>query len=298
MQSFSRGWAFLKQAWSMAFKDKDLLKPSIYALIVGMIISVIGIIPILIVAFAFGGSQIGNIIMGILSAILMFVQFVVTYVFSAMTIHLIYGYLTKGDGRMSEAWDIVRRDFFDILTLAAVSTLVGVLRNMTQGNRKNNVLAGILRSAMRVVEALWTEAALLVLPAMVIDDLNLKDGLARIVKITKENLLLIGISTVGVRWVTGLIGFVFGVIGLVIAFAIGGGLAFISNGNTVISIVGIATGALIFFTFVMVASLFSSYTSTAYHTCLYIWARDVETAKAEGSSVPVMAPAPLAAVLA
>ena len=298
MQSFSRGWAFLKQAWSMAFKDKDLLKPSIYALIVGMIISVIGIIPILIVAFAFGGSQIGNIIMGILSAILMFVQFVVTYVFSAMTIHLIYGYLTKGDGRMSEAWDIVRRDFFDILTLAAVSTVVGMLRNMTQGNRKNNVLAGILRSAMRVVEALWTEAALLVLPAMVIDDLNLKDGLARIVKITKENLLLIGISTVGVRWVTGLIGFVFGVIGLVIAFAIGGGLAFISNGNTVISIVGIATGALIFFTFVMVASLFSSYTSTAYHTCLYIWARDVETAKAEGSSVPVMAPAPLAAVLA
>ena len=298
MQSFSRGWAFLKQAWSMAFKDKDLLKPSIYALIVGMIISVIGIIPILIVAFAFGGSQIGNIIMGILSAILMFVQFVVTYVFSAMTVHLIYGYLTKGDGRMSEAWDIVRRDFFDILTLAAVSTLVGMLRNMTQGNRKNNVLAGILRSAMRVVEALWTEAALLVLPAMVIDDLNLKDGLARIVKITKENLLLIGISTVGVRWVTGLIGFVFGVIGLVIAFAIGGGLAFISNGNTVISIVGIATGALIFFTFVMVASLFSSYTSTAYHTCLYIWARDVETAKAEGSSVPVMAPAPLAAVLA
>ncbi len=298
MQSFSRGWAFLKQAWSMAFKDKDLLKPSIYALIVGMIISVIGIIPILIVAFAFGGSQIGNIIMGILSAILMFVQFVVTYVFSAMTIHLIYGYLTRGDGRMSEAWDIVRRDFFDILTLAAVSTLVGVLRNMTQGNRKNNVLAGILRSAMRVVEALWTEAALLVLPAMVIDDLNLKDGLARIVKITKENLLLIGISTVGVRLVTGLIGFVLGVIGLVIAFAIGGGLAFISNGNTVISIVGIATGALIFFTFVMVASLFSSYTSTAYHTCLYIWARDVETAKAEGSSVPVMAPAPLAAVLA
>lgn len=298
MQSFSRGWAFLKQAWSMAFKDKDLLKPSVYALLVGMIVSVIGIIPILIVAFAFGGSQIGNIIMGILGAILMFVQFVVSYVFSAMTIHLIYGYLTKGDGHMSEAWAIVRRDFFDILTLAAVSTLVGMLRSMTQGNRKNNVLAGILRSAMRVVEALWTEAALLVLPAMVIDDLHLKDGLARIVKITKENLLLIGISTVGVRWVTGLIGTVFGIIGFVIAFAIGGGAAYLSGGSTAISIVGIAIGALIFFAFVMIASIFSSYTNTAYHTCLYIWARDVETAKAEGSSVQVMAPAPLAAVLA
>lgn len=298
MQSFSRGWAFLKQAWGMAFKDKDLLKPSIYALIVGTIISVIGIIPIIIVAVTIGGGQIGNIIMGILGAILMFIQFVVTYVFSAMTIRLIYGYLTTGDGHMNEAWAIVRRDFFDILTLAAVSTIVGMLRSMTQNSKKNNVLAGILRSAMRVVEALWTEAALLVLPAMVIDDLNLKDGLARIVKITKENLLLIGISTIGVRWVTGLISSVFGIIGFVIAFAIGGGAAYLSGGSTAVSIIGIVIGALIFFAFVMIASIFSSYTNTAYHTCLYIWARDVETAKAEGSSVQVRAPAPLAAVLA
>ena len=299
MQSFSRGWNFLKQAWGMAFKDKDLLKPSIYALIVGMIISVIGIIPIIIAAVVFGDGQIGRVIMGVLGAILMFVQFTVTYVFSAMTIRLIYGYLTTGDARMDEAWDIVRRDFFDILTLAAVSTIVGILRNMANSNKKNNVLGNILRSAMRAVEALWTEAALLVLPAMVIDDLNLKDGLARIVKITKENFLLIGISFIGVRWVTGLIGFVFVMIGLVLAFAIGGGIAFVAGGSTAILVIGITIGALIFFTFVMVSSLFSSYTSTAYHTCLYIWARDVEKATVEGRATQqVAAPAPLAAALA
>ncbi|WKZ35832.1 MAG: hypothetical protein QY332_19655 [Anaerolineales bacterium] len=298
MESFSRGWSFLKQAWSMAFKDKDLLKPSVYALIVGMIISVIGIIPIILTAVLLGDGQIGQIIMGVLGAILMFIQFTVTYVFSAMTIRLIYGYLTTGDGRMDEAWVIVRRDFFDILTLAAVSTLVGVLRNMTQNNKKNNVLAGILRSAMRAVEALWTEAALLVLPAMVIDDLNLKDGLARIVKITRENLLLIGISTVGVRFVTGLISFVVVMIGLVLGLAVGGGIAYVAGGSTVIIIAGIAIGALIFFSIVMLSSLFSSYTRTAYSTCLYIWARDVEKATAEGKSVQVAAPAPLAAALA
>lgn len=283
----------------MAFKDKDLLKPSIYALIVGMIISVIGIIPIIITVIAFGGNELGNIVIGVLSAILMFIQFTVTYVFSAMTIRLIYGYLTTGDARMDEAWSIVRRDFFDILTLAAVSTVVGILRNMANNNRKNNVFASILRSAMRAVEALWTEAALLVLPAMVIDDLNLKDGLARIVKITKENFLLIGISFVGVRWVTGLIGFVFTLIGLVLGLGIGGGIASLSGGNTAILVIGITIGALIFFTFLMVSSLFSSYTSTAYHTCLYIWARDVEKATAEGRATQgIAAPAPLAAVLA
>ena len=298
MQSFSRGWSFLKQAWSMAFKDKDLLKPSIYALIVGTIVSIIGIIPILIAAFILGDSQFGRIVMGVFGALLMFVQFVVSYVFSGMTVYLIYGYLTKGDGHMSEAWDIVRRDFFDILTLAAVSTVVGLLRSAAQRNRNRGIASGLARAATGLLETLWTEAAYLILPAMVIDDLNLKDGVTRVGRIVKENLLLIGISTVGVRWVTGLIGFVVGVIGFVIALAIGGGLAYLSNGNTLISIAGIAIGALIFFTFVMVASLFSSYTSTAYHTCLYIWARDVETAKAEGSSVQVMAPAPLAAALA
>jgi hypothetical protein len=299
MQSFSRGWSFLKQAWGMAFKDKDLLKPSVYALIVGMIVSVIGIIPIVIVVFFVGDSQFGRIIMGVLGAILMFVQFVVTYIFSAMTIHLIYGYLTKGDGRMSEAWDIVRRDFVDILTLAAVSTIVGTLRSMAQNNRRNNVFAGILLTALRAVEALWTEAALLVLPAMVIDNLNFKDSLNRIIQITKENLLLIGISTVGVRWVTGLLGFVFSMIGLVLAFAIGGGISYVANGSTALVVVGIAIGVLIFFTFIMVAALFSSYTTTAYHTCLYIWARDVETARVEGRATQqIAAPAPLAAALA
>ncbi len=299
MQSFSRGWNFLKQAWGMAFKDRDLLKPSVYALIVGMIISIVGIIPIIITAMAFGDSQFGRILMGVLSAILMFVQFTVTYVFSAMTIRLIYGYLTTGDARMDEAWAIVRRDFFDILTLAAVSTIVGVLRNMANNNRKNNVLGSILRTAMRAVEALWTEAALLVLPAMVIDDLNLKNGLARIVKITKENFLLIGISFVGVRWVTGLIGFAAVVVGLILAFAIGGGIAYVAGGSTAILIIGITIGGLIFFTFVMVSSLFSSYTSTAYHTCLYIWAREVEKATVEGRATQsITAPAPLAAALA
>jgi len=300
MQSFSRGWAFLKQAWQMAFKDKDLLKPSLYALVVGMIISVIGMIPIIGVAILLGNTQFGNIILFILGAIMVFVQFVVTYVFSAMTVYLIYGYLAEGDGRMDKAWAVVRRDFFDILMLAGASTVVNLVKSAANRNRgRGGIVAGVASGAANLLSALWTEASFLILPAMVIDDLNLKDGMGRILNITKQNLLLIGISTVGVRWVTGLIGFVLGFIGFVIAFAIGGGAAYLSGGSTVISVIGIAIGALIFFTFVMVASVISSYTSTAYHTCLYIWAREVEKAQVVGEpmQIRVAAPAPLAAVL-
>jgi len=297
MQSFTRGWSFLQQAWSMAFKDKDLIKPSIYALIVGMIVSVIGIIPIAVSAFIFGtDSTVGQAILFVLGAILVFVQFVVSYIFSAMTVYLIYGYLSEGDGRMDKAWAIVRRDFFDILTLAAVSTVVNLLRQSAQKNRKG-LLAGVLRAAAGALEALWTEAALLVLPAMVIDDLNLKDGLERILKITRENLLLVGISAVGVNWVTGLIGFVLGVVGAVLGFGVGYGIILATGSATFGIVVGIVLGALIFFAFVMVASVISTYTGTAYHTCLYIWARETEKARAQGQTSAVAAPAPLAAVL-
>ena len=298
MPSFSRGWQFLQQAWSMALKDKDLLKPSIYSLIVGMIVSVIGIIPIIVAAFALGDTQIGNVVMFVLGAILVFVQFVVGYIFSAMTVYLIYGYLSEGDGRMDKAWAIVRRDFFDILTLAAVSTAVNLLKSLANRNRRGGMGASMVRAATGLFEVLWTEAAFLILPAMVIDDLNLKEGMTRVLKITKENLLLVGISTVGVRWVTGLIGFVLGVIGFALGFGIFYGLGSLFGFAGIGLVISIALAVLVGSVFIMLASVVGSYTGTAYHTCLYIWAREVEKAQVAGKvSSLVLAPAPLAAVL-
>jgi membrane-anchored glycerophosphoryl diester phosphodiesterase (GDPDase) len=297
MQSFSRGWSFLKQAWSMAFKDRDLLKPSIYALVVGMIVSVIGIIPIVLAAILFGDTSFGSVVLFVMGAVLIFMQFIVAYVFSAMTAYLIYGYLAEGDGRMDKAWAIVRRDFFDLLTLAAASTAVNLIKNAARRNRRGGIGANLVRSAAGLFETLWTEAAALVLPAMVIDDLNLEHGLARIWNITKNNLLLIGVSTVGVRFVTGLIGFLLGFGGFVAGAVIGGDTAYVAGGINALSVAGIIIGALIFFACVMVASVIGSYTTTAYHTCLYIWARDVERSQAAAQSIPVAAPAPLAAVL-
>src|SRR5690349_13023390 len=148
MESFSRGWSFLQQAWQMTLKDKDLIKPSIYALIVGTIVSVIGAIPIIITAILFGDAgRLGQFALAVMGAVLVFLDFVVSYVFSGMTVYLIYEYLTTGDGRMSTAWSIVRRDFFDLVTLAAVSTAVNVLKNAARNNRRRRGIASELISA-------------------------------------------------------------------------------------------------------------------------------------------------------
>ncbi len=306
MQSLSRGWTFLQEAWRMAFKDKDLIKPSIYAMIVGFIVSVIGIIPLVGVALIVGDSGwLGRGLMAVVGALLIFAHYVVSYVFSGMTVYLIYGYLAEGDGRMDKAWARVQSEFWNIVGLAAVSTLVNlVARRMREGGRNRRGAGGFIGGAVAsLLETVWTEASFLILPAMMIEDANLATGVKRAAHIAKSNLLLIGVSTVGVKWITNAIGFVLGAIGLVLGLGVGFGLITLLGSGTAGLIVGIGLGALLFLVFAMVASVIGSYTMTAYNTCLFLWARDVERAqsKAETEGAPVQvqipAPAPLAAVL-
>ncbi len=295
MQSFSRGWSFLKQAWQMALKDRDLIKPSILALFAGFIVSVI-FIPLMVGAgFLTGSSKglVGQVILFLLGAVMIFIQYSVSYIFSAMTIYLIYGYLAEGDGVMSKAWAIVKREWLNILSLAAASTAVNLVKGQIRGKGRSggrNILAGL-------IDTVWTEASFLILPAMVIEDINLKDALKRAGGIIKNNLLLVGISTVGVKAVNGLIGFLLGALGIGLGFGVGFGIITITNTSTFGLVSGIGLGVIVAGIFIMVATVVTSYTSTAYHTCLYLWARDVEKALASGSSAQVLAPGPLAAVL-
>ncbi len=294
MQSFSRGWSFLKEAWSMAFKDRDLIKPTIYSLFAGLFVSIVFLIPIGVVGVLSGGRGLpGQVILFCLGVLMVFAQYSVGYIFSAMTIYLIYGFLAEGDGVMSKAWAIVRREWLNILSLAAASTAVNLLRGAVRGRGRSagrNLLAG-------VISTVWTEAAFLILPAMVIEDINLKDALKRAGQIVKDNLLLVGLSTVGVRVVNGLIGILLGAAGIALGFGAGLGIVSLTNTSTFGLVSGISLGVIIAGIFVMIATVITSYTATAYHTCLYLWARDVEKARASGGQLQVLAPGPLAAVL-
>ncbi|MGB9673999.1 MAG: DUF6159 family protein [Anaerolineales bacterium] len=294
MDSLRRGLDFLMQSWSMVSKDHDLIKPSIYALFAGIIVTLIGSIPLVITMVFFGGNGLGKIIGYLLGGVLIFLQYMVSYLFSAMTVYLVFGYISSGDGNLSKAWEIVKRDWLDILSLATASTFVNLLRGLVRGRGKSP----LANSFSSLINTLWTEATYLVLPAMVIDDLNLKMGLKRATQIVKENLLLVGVSTVGVKAVTGIIGFLLGGSGVMLGIGIGVGLIGVSGQTPWGLISGISAGVIVAAIFIMISVIISSYTLTAYHTCLYIWARDVEKNQlTESKGVLVQPPAPLAAVL-
>jgi len=145
--------------------------------------------------------------------------------------------------------------------------LTSSIRN--RSSRSRNAATGLIGGAIgSLLETVWTEASYLILPAMMIEDANLVTGVKRATYIAKNNLLLITVSTVGVKWITGLISFVLSLIGLMIG--VGAGIGIIS-----VTVQAQqhhhwhCLGAILFFIFVMVASVISSYTMTAYNTCLF-----------------------------
>ncbi|MBP7691280.1 MAG: hypothetical protein KA764_05160 [Anaerolineales bacterium] len=295
--SIKRGFSFVGQALDMARKDLDLIKPSLYGMVVGAIASALGAIPIILAALTVGGSDFGNIVIGILGALLVFVQYAIAYVFSGMTAYLVYGYLTEGDGRLDKAWEIIRRDWLDILSLAGASTLVKVVENFIRGNgRRRNPLGEMLAGLLNSV---WTSATYFVLPAMVIEDLNLGQGLKRATEIVKKNLMLVAITEIGVSGVIGFAGGVLGFLAVILGVGIFLGFAAAAgSGNVVPLIIGGVLAALVAGSLLAVISAFSSYVMTAYHTCMFLWARGAEQAVAQGQSVQAApVPAPVAAVL-
>ena len=283
--SFSRGFEFLKQSITMARADHDLIKPSLMLVGASFLLTLIAIVPMVAVALLTTGDA-QQVLLGILGALLIFAQYVLTYFFSGLTVALIYGYITQGDGRMPEAAAAVRRNIGGILTLAVVSTILKLIENAAR-NRKS-ILGSIFAA---ILEAVWTTASFFILPAMILENLSLIPAVKRSAQMIKNNLLLVGVSYVGVSAVTGLIGFVAFLAALFLGGIIGYAIAQLSV------VVGIVLAVLIVGTAMALLSAASSYITTAYYTCLYMWARNVEqTGGASGQQVP--APAPLAAVLA
>ncbi len=288
--SIRRGFGFLGQAIDLARKDGDLLKPSLYNLVVSAVVAVVGAVLMLILALLASDSQAGQVGLYVMGALLIFIQYALAYVFSGMTAYLVYEYLTEGDGRMDRAWAIVGRDGLDLLSLAAASTVVKLIENLLRGRGgRGNALGGL---AAGILNTVWTSATYFILPAMVIEDLSLPQALKRATYIVKNNLMLVAVTEIGVNLVVGLGGFLLGLVAVALGVIVFIGLANVSLAAAIVA------GVLVAGLPIALITAFTSYVTTAYHTCLFLWAREAEKAVSQGQSVQAArVPGPLAAVL-
>ena len=273
IESWKKGWSFIKQTFGMARDNKKLLLPSLYQVLIS-VAYFIGWVAVIMAMNPTWSDSTWAVVGGIAT----FGSFLIFYFFCGVTCNMVDVHLKGGQPTIGEGCKDAGKNFVAIVFLALVSTVIEMFARAARDNDSivGKIIAGI-------VEAVWTTLSFLLLPAIIIEDAGFGAAMKRVRQLHKGNMLLIGIGEVGVRGVTGLIGFiwimlVFGVIWVDVQ---------VFSGWTAL-IFGVVVGGTMISLFVA----FSTYLRMAYYTCLYLWAADVEK---QGQSAP--APLPLAIAL-
>lgn len=279
--SVSRALVFIRESMRMCFRDKDLIIPSLLSLAVSLVFlgAVLGVLWGTGLLEQMRGDGEGR---GLLAAAIgvgvAFCMYMISYFFTAMTVHLVDTFLKGRDAQLGAAFADAKKNLFALISLAVVSTLVAVVTSALR--RRGRGGAGEAVGA--AIDKVWTVATFLLLPVIILEDVSLGRALGRARSLHGRNLIPIAVGEIAVSLVTGLIGFAVVLLAAVGLFAAGSAF-----GSAVLLPLAVLGGVV----FAAVVA-FNHYLRTAYYTCLYLWAAAAETA-----GETAQAPAPLAAAL-
>ena len=277
-ENIFKGFSFIKESFSLIGKDADVIKPSFYSIFVGVFFTIFSVI---IMLFLESGLNLGSMFY-LLAFLVLLGNYFISYFFTGMTAFLVYDYFKDGDATISEAWAATKKNMFTILYLAIISAIVNIILGVLRGKaqRGRGAVGGLSGMILGFIEKAWTVGTYFMIPAIVIEDRDLGSAVERTTQIIKRNLLPIGVGEIAVGLVTGILSF----IGIIIAIFIGFSLLNITG-----PIIALLLAAIL----IVIVIALSMYVTTAYHTCLFLWARNIEGAP--GSSIKP--PAPIANAL-
>jgi len=280
-ENIFKGFSFIKESFSLIMKDADVIKPSFYSIFAGVFFTILSVIIMFLLQSGLGS---GNLLY-IFAFFILLGNYFISYFFTGMTAFLVYDYFKDGDATMSEAWAATKKNTLTIFYLAIISAVVNVILGILRGRtrRDRGVGGGLSGMIIGFIEKAWTVATYFMIPAIVIEDRDLKSAVERTSSIIKNNLLPIGVGEIAVGLVTGFLS----------AFSIAIAIVF---GISLISVTGPLLAILVAAILIVIIIALSMYVTTAYHTCLFLWARNVEDSKA-GVSGTVKPPAPIAGAL-
>jgi hypothetical protein len=282
-----KGFSFIKESFKLIYKNSALIKPSIYSILAGLFFTVISVIVLILIR-----SQIPEGIFYVLAFLILLGDYYIAYFFTGMTAFLIYDYFKGGHATMSDAWAATKKKALAIFYMSIISAIIKVITSIIrrEEGQRGSAAGGIANMILDFVESAWTVATYLIIPAIVIEDKNLRGAIGRATDIIKKNLLPIGVGEIAVGLVTGILSF----IGLIVAIVIVVMLFNVLGGAIIGALVAMSVAAVL----ILLIVALSMYITTAYHTCLFLWATNVETVKASsGTPGAVKPPAPIAGSL-
>lgn len=283
-ENIFKGFSFIKESFRLITKDADLIKPSIYSIFVAIFFTIISVIVLFVLRFGIPEEM-----FYILGFLVLLGDYYISYFFTGMTAFLVYDYFKDGDATMSEAWTATKKNALTLFYLSIISAIIYIITSVLRrkSRERRGVGGGIGDMIIGFIESVWTVATYFIIPAIVIEDRDIKGAVSRAADIMKRNLLPIGVGEIAVGLVTGLLSVIGFIVAIVIGFMLFGAIS-----GTVGALIAILVVAVLI---ILIVAL-SMYITTAYHTCLFLWARDVEDAKL-GAPGTIKPPAPIASAL-
>jgi hypothetical protein len=239
-EKMSRSWELVKASFSVLRSDKELLLYPIVSFIGVILVTISFAIPM---AFAglFDGLTRGDGDMGIASAIVGFLFYLVMYTIIIFSNTALVGAamirLDGGDPTLADGFRIARERFGTIIGYALVSATVGMILRWIS---ERGVVGQIVSSIFGFV---WNVVTFLAVPVLVVENIGPVDAVKRSGELLKKTWGEQLIANFGMGVVFGLLSFVILIPGIILIVAVAGtqsvGLVVLAIALLVILLIGL-----------------------------------------------------------
>ncbi|MCB9455428.1 MAG: hypothetical protein H6671_05540 [Anaerolineaceae bacterium] len=218
-EKMSRSWELVKASFSVLRSDKELLLYPIVSFIGVILVTISFAIP-MVFAGIFDGLTKGDSNMGIASAIVGFLFYLVMYTVIIFSNTALVGAamirLDGGDPTLADGFRIARERFGKIIGYALISATVGmILRAISE----RGVVGQIVSS---IIGFVWNVVTFLVVPVLVVEDIGPVDAVKRSGELLKKTWGEQLVANFGMGMVFGLLSFVILIPGIFLIIAAAG----------------------------------------------------------------------------
>ena len=270
MQRLTIAFRFIEACFSLAFKDTRLQKTWLLSGLGGLILFILGAIPLMLTAGLIGLNPVGLILLGLLSILIAFGLLVWVNLVGLQVSQAFAAVIRGADESLPPVEsheDVLITHGLDGLLFILAEPGLTLLRLFQQLFKKN-----------QTDQPDWFDAHYLTIPVISLEGRNLTQTVARIKQIIGDNLLRFQADLIQVKTVARIVQWGMMVGGILLGFVIGFKIADPWAGGAWRRAWAAAAGLLVAGLPAFLGAFFHAFTVTCYHTALYQWVINVESA--------------------
>jgi len=269
LQQLKCAFLFIRNVYKLAFDHPALQKSWVRMAIGGSILWLIWLIPLILVVSLIGLVPIGLILIGLLIILGMASLFVWGQITSLETSRVFDLLIQEADAALGIDDQDQSADSTEVEDALFFIGLPG-LRLLTLLRR--------LFKAFGEREYQWIDGHYLVLPVMANEQQSAQEATVRVKQLLDHNRVRFQPGLIRVELIAQVVQWVLIVLGFVLGFIVGKNVADPITARILIQVLATIIGSLIGVVFTVIGIHFKTLTLTCYHTALYQWVRNVESA--------------------